>query len=278
MKPVKTLSGKGWMRRSGRVSMSWAVLIGAMLGGLVGGIGGPAERARGDPPNDPVETEQGAWDEAAEPTDLRAYVTTSEGVFVVKEAVVDPEVPCYVLGYLAFYQDRACDERYVYNRVVHTRADVGHALLNLGIDLGLDPLSLAWGDPALQDALDEAALEEPDETRWGPGDPDGIFDVLAGEFPELASSKGVAAVAAAHAAEAALMGMDTELDIDGLSPGDEDGPGDTGAPSLCNGAVGSDVAMARKCPPGCILVKYCGRWWDPLCLFPQWYCVCFPWL
>ena len=89
-----------------------------------------------------------------DPDSLRSRMGIPEAVFVVQDAVLDPEDPAVTLGYLAFCWDCVRDEPYVYMHVVNTRADVGHALLNLEDELGIDAEELASGDPVLVDAYD----------------------------------------------------------------------------------------------------------------------------
>ena len=121
---------------------------------------------------------------------LRSRMGTSDAVFVVHDAVVGPKDPAVTLGYLAFCWDCARDEPYVYLYVVNTRADVGHALLNLEDELGIDAQDLAMGDPVLVDAYDAAALQDPQEAYWELAVMADILEFLAGEFPDLVGDDG----------------------------------------------------------------------------------------
>ena len=125
-----------------------------------------------------------------DPDSLRSRMGTPEAVFVVQDAVVDPRDPAVTLGYLAFCWDCVQDEPYVYMHVVNTRADVGHVLLNLEDELGIDAEELASGDPVLVDAYDEAALQDPQEAYWELAVMADILEFLAGEFPDLVGDDG----------------------------------------------------------------------------------------
>ncbi len=49
-------------------------------------------------------------------------------------------------GFLAYWNDFATQQLYVFDRVLHTRTDVGQALLNFEPDLAVDGFTIAMAD------------------------------------------------------------------------------------------------------------------------------------
>ena len=67
-------------------------------------------------------------------------------------------------GYLAYWNDFETQQLYVFGRLVFTEVDVGHALVNLNRDLGIDSTALATITWVLEEAFVEALAEEEDDT------------------------------------------------------------------------------------------------------------------
>ncbi len=85
-------------------------------------------------------------------------------------------------GFLAYWNDFASGQSYVFDRVLYTRADVGQALLNLQMDLAVDVLAIATADAELTRAVELAVAKPEDATTWTEATRDTIRSVMG--FPE----------------------------------------------------------------------------------------------
>ncbi len=127
----------------------------------------------------------------------RIRVGTAEGVFLVYNSAMPPNTdqPSRTgrrgAGFLAYWNDFASGQSYVFDRVLHTRADLGQALLNLEMDLAVDVLAIATADAELTQAVELAVPAPEDATTWTEATRDTIRSVMG--FPE--SDPGVTAAA-----------------------------------------------------------------------------------
>jgi len=117
------------------------------------------------------------------PTAPRIRVPTGEGVFLVYDAVKPPESRRKQAGLLAYWYDFESRDVYVFGRLLITRTDVGHALLNLDRDLWIDLTIVAGGIPALEEGLADAQWQQEDETAWEPGTRWTILELMGFDVP-----------------------------------------------------------------------------------------------
>ena len=77
---------------------------------------------------------------------LRIQVIGDEGILLVYDAVNPPADPRPRRGYLAYCDDYQTESLYVYGRLLFELVDVGQALLNLELELGIDVDALSAAD------------------------------------------------------------------------------------------------------------------------------------
>jgi len=129
---------------------------------------------------------------ASNSPDMKIRVNTQEGIFLVYDAALPDDAVRAKAGFLAYWNDYASQRFYLFGRLVFTTTDVGHALLNLKRDLGIDADALAAKDAAmgsstLDTALADALSALEDGTTWEPAS-----DALAMSIMGFAPDEGLA--------------------------------------------------------------------------------------
>lgn len=81
-------------------------------------------------------------------------------------------------GYLAYWNDFDTRMLYAYGGLLFELADVGHALLNLKRDLGIDAEMVSAPSEALQDGLADAASEVASPKEWFPASYGTILEIM----------------------------------------------------------------------------------------------------
>lgn len=100
------------------------------------------------------------------------------GIFLVYDAAIPPMHPRPEAGYLAYWNDFDTRALYVYGGLLFDLADVGHALLNLQRDLGIDAGTVSAPSEALQSGLSDAASEAASPTEWFPAGYGTILEIM----------------------------------------------------------------------------------------------------
>ncbi len=102
----------------------------------------------------------------AEDPDLEIVLSDNTGKFAVIQADKPPDDLDPSLGYLAFWSDYSGQRVWLFDRLLFTAKDAGHALLNLNNRFGVDYTTLAALDLVYDQGLDDARRDPPDPTRW----------------------------------------------------------------------------------------------------------------
>ena len=97
---------------------------------------------------------------------MRLRVISTQGVFLVYDAARPAGEAHGTPGFVGYWNDYQGEALYVYPQLLFERIEVGHALLNLERDLGIDVGVLIERQPMLQRALPDADSEPEDPTAW----------------------------------------------------------------------------------------------------------------
>ena len=109
----------------------------------------------------------GTGEQNPDQTELRMRVVSEDGLFLVYDAAIPADAaPRKSAGYLAYWNDYSSRQAYIFQRLLFSPQDVGHALLNLERDFGTAVDSLAGQNRLLEQGLQQAAEVAIDPTLW----------------------------------------------------------------------------------------------------------------
>jgi len=122
--------------------------------------------------------------ETYEDDTLRIVVSAPEGMFLVYDALLPADAQRWSPGYLAYWYDFEDGLVHVYGRLLFEQIDLGHALLNLQADLGINASTLTSTTELLAEALTAAKDEAGDPALWHPATRPLLLELMGFDVPQ----------------------------------------------------------------------------------------------
>ena len=162
-----------------RFSLRSAILIMLLSAGVLASVSNAAA-----PPQRPDRASAGGKAEK-----LPTRLEIEDGVLVIFDIAAYTDPAHDIKGYLVYWDDYAAEQLFVFGRLAEGPVDVGQAVLNLEIDLGIDSALLATQHWVLRKAVVDALRAQADAAEWAPATRGAILGLLGCPVPEGAQDE-----------------------------------------------------------------------------------------